>query len=211
MPDLITDEHTRALFTRLRAEELSRVAAPGTAQAHRTVRRRKTTTTVVAAGVAAVALAGGTLGYAQLTTSPAATSASTTQEDLSQLADQARRAVASGGDRAIGAAPGGFASGSGPLSGVVQNVDEGEDGRGVADGRRTLSYACRGAGKATLIWSVGDQSRTVVMACEQPGPMTVFKIDGTIAVEGSGIMKVRVEPDAEAVDRAAYAYSITQP
>jgi hypothetical protein len=59
MPDLLSEEETRAAFAELRSAELPHVRPPGTDSVHRTVRRRKAVRSVTVVGCAALAIGGG--------------------------------------------------------------------------------------------------------------------------------------------------------
>ncbi|MFC4149051.1 hypothetical protein ACFO0M_22600 [Micromonospora mangrovi] len=58
MPEELTEEQTRAAFALLRAESLTHIRTPGTAEALRTVRRRRRAGIATAAAGVALALAG---------------------------------------------------------------------------------------------------------------------------------------------------------
>lgn len=222
MPDLLDDEVTRKLFRELRAAELAQVTPPGTASARHTVRRRRLATTSLAAGVALVALAGGMIALGQSASPQAnpAPASTRSQEDLDRLADQARHALRLDD---IATAPSFFAAGSAPMATTSQNleqdqegryvfqdVDQGDGGKGVSPARYQLAYACRGSGSAKLTWSIGATTRTATLTCGSSNPATPLKADGTLILTSAGVMTVRIEPDGEAFNRAAYAYLITR-
>lgn len=202
MPDLLTDDQTRAMFRQLRAEQLHHVVPPGAADAHRTVRRRRITS-ALAASVALLTIIG--LGYAQLTAptqlNPAEPSSAPGQDELIRLADQAHDSVRAAGPSASANI---LTGGWGPLNNDIQD----EDGRGVPMAHYTLGYACRGVGQAKITWSIGKTTRTATMACGDPSPATSRKPDGTLTATGSGVMTIRIDPNIRAINHAAYAYSV---
>ncbi|MBV1853748.1 hypothetical protein [Catellatospora tritici] len=181
----------------------------------RRARRRAAVATLAAVVVGVVA----TISVLPLITSPKtlpptrATDASPALSggEMSKLIDQAREDVGIGS--AVNAKQ--FAVSSGPLDTTVQNVAE-----AVPENSYTLAVTCRGAGKVTVTWSFGGRasgdhievgadgylSQTGHLTC---APASVKNLPALMKDHRSGTLTVRIEPDSEALNHAAYAYVIT--
>ncbi|HEX6872770.1 MAG TPA: hypothetical protein VF163_16865 [Micromonosporaceae bacterium] len=217
MPDILSEEDTRALFAELRAQEHPNVVPAGTAAVQRTVHRRRMSTAVGVATLAALALVVGGLSVAgrdrQLFDPAPAGSigepSTSAHERLMGLAEQARRSV-DGGSRLPASPAEESSAGHGPLDSVVQIVDEAMASGGAPAADYRLWYSCRGSGSAILTWTIGSRTASVTMICRDAGAAAPTRPDGVVTLTGAGIMTVRIEPDPDALHQAAYAFRIAR-
>lgn len=201
MPDLLSEEETRALFADLHSQALHDVQAPGTQAAHRTVSRRRTVKAVSIAGCVAIAL-GGTfllgqnIGSSKAATNPApAAQPSVEADDTNALAQTARLAVGTGEGQAA------FVSAaSGPLDSGIHNVDSTGEFRDYE-----LRVMCAGAGSIDITFAAGAGSTKEGLACGK-GPL-VIHLTGPATKPHD--LAVTIEPDPAALGHAGYAYVIT--
>ena len=197
MPETLTEDEIREAFVQLRADELSRVAGPGSAAAYRTVRRRRATTIAVAAVSTALALAGGTAvsvgaGTRPAPPAPGAPDPVSTGPDLIRLGEQASQAL----DLHV---PGDYAFGAhGPLTSTVLDADSGT----LPAGRYRLTATCMGAGTARFEIVQNLHAEGFDLVCDgRAGGVEV-------AYHPIYTLYVRIEPDSAAVGHAGFAYRV---
>jgi hypothetical protein len=194
---MLTDDETRAAFAQLRADELPRVAGPGSAAARRTVRRRRVTvavavtTVLAAAGTAAVLAVAGVTGPAPSTLGTSDHPVPT-GPDLVRLGEQAARTLAAEvpGDPALG--------GSGPMTSIGLDAEDGV----LEAGRYRLTATCLGAGTARFEVAQNGPSHGFDVACD--GSANSVEFDNRPGFT----LYVRVDPDDAARDRAGFAYRV---
>jgi hypothetical protein len=198
MPDLLSEDQTRAMFADLHAEEIAHVRAPGTQAAHRTVRRRRTTAAVTVAGCVAVALGGAFLLGQNVgrTSTPAPAPAarpSIEADNTVALGEAARQALGT-----AGSAPDMVSGSSGPLDTGIHNVDE--TGHFA---RYRLLVTCAGAGSIRVKFGAGPKAVEDDVTCGQ---------SSQLSLDGPGTsphdVTVTIEPDAAALHHAGFAYVI---
>jgi hypothetical protein len=203
VPEMLTDDEIREAFARLRADELPRVAGPGSAAAHRTVRRRRATARA-AVLITALAVAGGaafTVGTSTPRPAPpppvlpaasAAPSPVPTRPDLVRLGEQASLAL----DRVV---PGDYyAAGSGPLDGGFWYEYE----ETIPAGSHRLTGACVGRGKARFEIVQNQHAEGFDLVCDGRARSLEFVYQPTFT------LYVSIEPDATADGHAGFAYAV---
>jgi hypothetical protein len=198
VPDMLTEDETRQAFARMRANELTRLAGPGSAAAHRTVRRRRATTITVAAVTIGLALAGGSVVLVgadppqPAPPAPGVPDTVSTGPDLIRLGEEASRAL----DTAV---PGDyFFDGSGLLTSTVLDADPGT----LPAGRIRLTATCVGAGNARFEIIQNRDAEGFDVICDgTPGSIEV-------AYQPVFTLYVSVKPDSAAVGHAGFAYRV---
>jgi hypothetical protein len=208
VPEL-TDEHIEDLFADLRTTEMSQVRPPGVAAARTTVRRRRTVTSV-ATGLAVIAIAGGIGAVSLRSSGPTegiADSTVTHQEYSDALLD-IRRGMAAA---AVDVDP--------ESQGIIVRETLRRDGYSFAHdalrGTYTLNVACVGDGTLTLAIAAGTVAADGVFNEDEADPLQTAAVPCTASgtaqqvvftVPASGILSIRVTPDATAKGRSAFAY-----
>ncbi|MBB5873616.1 hypothetical protein F4553_007050 [Allocatelliglobosispora scoriae] len=206
MPDLLSEDDTRSAFADVRAAELSLVRPPGTAAAHRTVRRRRTTAALTVAGCAALVLGAASLGIGGLGDDGETPGAPPSGEavNLTALAEIARAALPLDDEereRVVN-------SSSGPLDADIRNTDDA--------GRATtyqLLITCVGAGSIHFQLAAGANRIEEEIDC---GATRMAAAGGAMLLSLPGPesrpheIAVTVEPDVRALYHAGYAYVVMQ-
>lgn len=198
MPDLLSEDETRAVFADLRSSELPHVRPPGTEAVRTTVRRRKTTRMATIAGCAVLAVGGVWLGLSMSGTpsTPAAPLDRTTTE-WGQIAAALMPPQGT---------PGFVAGASGPLDATVRDVDE-----SASLGGYRLRVTCAGAGAIHVRLEAGGAVQQTDVVCGSGiAEAGESAREVTVAVPSGGPegMAVVIEPDAAALHRAGFAYVV---
>lgn len=220
MPEELTEEQTRAAFALMRAEDLTYIRPPGSAEALRAVRRRRrTSAAAVAAGVVLAVLGGVTvaalIGTDRVALPPATPSPSPSALSKAQLDElSAAAAVALGIDRVdnrkrkLEGKPQIISSSKGPVrnyagfGGSASNM--------IKNGVYVVEALCVGEGTIRAqIWAAPQNTTAPPLpgafehrlTCgDKPTPIKV-----TVRAPKPNLVYVRIQADPSAVGRAAYA------
>jgi hypothetical protein len=199
MPDLLSDDDTRAAFASLRSSELARVRPPGTDAVRRTVSRRRTTRAVTIAGCLVLAIGGGVA----LAANPLGRGVAPAGPPDRTATDWSRIAVAL---MPPDGTPGFVSSAAGPLDANIRNVDETAHLRGYR-----LRITCAGAGAVHVKLEAGGATAEADVSCgagiAEAGAAT-RELKVAVPAGGANGVAVAIEPDAAALKKAGFAYVI---
>jgi hypothetical protein len=204
---MLTEDQTRSAFAQLRAAEIASVSAPGTAAAHRTVRRRRAARVATVAGCVAAVLAGGVALANNLTGGGANSQPADPQAvDVVRLGRLANAALtAAEPERTTRQIFGG----SGPLDSAIHDVDE----TGGSLPAYQVLVTCMGEGSMNVTLTVGTNSASDGVACgrTQAGAAGVATLISVPTPAGASEVSVTLEPDEAALHHAGYAFVVMKP
>jgi hypothetical protein len=211
MPDLLSEEETRAAFAELRATELQRVRPPGITAAHQTVRRRtRAKAVVVAAGVVAML---GALGLAQNSLTDQSTGPTDIDPptiNLSPPNDLAEgwREVAEGAVMGLLPMNNISAISTGGLRSTVRDVDD-----TAAYPAYHVKVVCAGYGTIDVMVMAGSQANGAAVDCGASQSEAAKRMREIDIAMPSGVigLTVTIKPNHVALNNSAYGYVITHP
>ncbi|RSM56471.1 hypothetical protein DMB66_34720 [Actinoplanes sp. ATCC 53533] len=220
MPEELTEEQTRAAFALMRAEDLTYIRPPGSAEALRAVRRRRRTSVAAVAAGVVIAVAGSATVAALVDTdrtalppaTPSPSPSALSKAQLDHLA--AAAAVALGIDRVdnekrkLEGKPQIISSSKGPVrssegfsgSASSTNKNGGYVVEVVCVGEGTIRAQIWAAAPATTTSPAPDTFEHPVTCSDKPTPIKV-----SVRAPKPKLVYVRIQADPSAVGRAAFA------
>lgn len=226
MPEELTEEQTRAAFALMRAEDLTYIRPPGSAEALRAVRRRRRTRAAVVAAGVVIAVAGGATVAALVDTdrtalppaTPSPSPSALPRAQLNELGDAAAIALGVRYDskkRKLAGEPQIFSGSSGPIRDYIGVAQEASGAKKYGD--FVFEVLCLGEGTihakvwaaAQGVWNTAPPSDAIdrqVTCSDKPTPIKV-----NVRAPKPKIVYFVIQGDPVAVGRAACATLIREP